>query len=134
MTKRTPDELAARERVFFKLKECLVELQAFGNTYQGIRSNVVSACRLLVTDRKRLNSEIYAIVNPRRFGRWANTNVTAAGEILDTPNEGEEPEVESPDEVEITDADLVDVAIIPEKQRGRRKKVNNLEPGCCGND
>ncbi len=144
MRVKTREEVDARERIIQRIKDCLVDIRGLGNTYNGIRQNLIATSRLLITDRKRMNVDILAVAYPQKYGHWA-INKTDAGELLDDDTQPAEPPIDENDESidnDETERDLEDYTKeLPDspdgqttatKTRGRKKKLNNREPSCCG--
>lgn len=145
MRVKTAQEKEARERIIQRIIDSLIDIQNLGNTYNGIRQNLVAISRLLITDRKRMNTEILPVAHPQKYGHWA-VNKTEAGELLDDdsqppelpidenddPVDNDETPIEQPgivaNTLEISNAEFQAISA----KRGRKKKVNNREPNCCG--
>lgn len=144
MRVKTAQEKEARERIIQRIKDSLIDIQNLGNTYNGIRQNLVAISRLLITDRKRMNTEILPVAHPQKYGHWA-VNKTEAAELPDDDSQPPELPIDENDdpvdndepEQDLEDytaglADAPDEQPIVTKTRGRKKKVNNREPSCCG--
>lgn len=140
MRVKTAQEKEARERIAKRIKDSLIDIQSLGNTYNGIRQQLVAISRLLITDRKRMNIEILSVAYPQKYGHWA-LDQPKAGELLNDgtqPTEPEENENDDPvdnDEIERNLEDYTAEASNGQtvtKPRGRKKKLNNREQSCCG--